>query len=299
MSANTWLRPEKGNLVIGRLLIWVALHLGYHITALFRWPATLYYATFYPSVRRASWRYLTHLHNVGRGQQPHYGMVLAHIYAYSTNILDRIYLLSGRFPPHKIHIHGRDYLLDALKQQKGCIIMGAHIGSFDVLRYFGIDAPVRFRMLMYRRFLGETSRLIETLAPTFQADLIELGHADSMLTTFNALKQGEVVGILADRAHDDSRSVPVTFLGQTARLPAGPHQLAARTGAPVVLVSAIRQKNGSYHIACRRLTDTLSQGETQSTLHPHILAYARWMEDLCEQNPYAWFNFFDFWEEGL
>ena len=303
MRRNTWLRPEKGNGLTIRLLVWVALNLGYRFTALLRWPATLYYAAAYPTVRRASWHYLSHLHRAGKLRRPHWSMVLFHIHAYSTNVLDRIYLLSGRFPPQNIHITGQDILHEALQQKKGCIIMGAHIGSFDALRQFGLNASVRFRMLMYRRFIGAASRFIEALAPGFHEDIIELGESNSMLATFKALQNGEFVGILADRAHDGGRSIPINFLGQDAPIPAGPFHLARLTGAPVILVSAIRQKNGTYHIACKRLTDTLpSEAEAasaQEMLVPPMQAYARWMETLCQDHPYAWFNFFDFWEEGL
>lgn len=303
MRRNTWLRPEKGNTLAIRLLIWAALHLGYRFTALLRWPATLYYVTVYATVRRASWRYLSHLHQAGKLRRPHWGMVLTHIHTYSTNVLDRIYLLSGRFPQQNIHVSGQEVLLDAVEQKTGCIIMGAHIGSFDALRQFGLNASVRFRMLMYRRFLGATSHFLEALAPGFNESIIELGQPHSMLTTLKALRNGEFVGILADRAHDDSRSIPVSFLGKDAPLPAGPFHLAMLTGAPVILVSAIRQKDGSYHIACRRLTDTLppeaGSAPSQERLLPPMQAYARWMEELCQRHPYAWFNFFDFWEEGL
>lgn len=303
MRRNTWLRPEKGNPLAARLLIWIALHLGYRVTSLLRWPVTLYYAAVYATVRRASWHYLHRLHEAGKRPRPHWGMVLAHVHAYSTNILDRVYLLGGRFPHGNITVSGQDVLLEAMQEGTGCIIMGAHIGSFDALRQFGLDSSARFRMLMYRRFVGATSRFIEALAPDFNADIIELGQPHSMLTTLKALRNGEFVGILADRAHDDSRSIPVRFLGRDAPIPTGPFHLAMLTKAPVILVSAIRQKNGTYHIACRRLTDTLpaetGSATSENELLPHMQAYVRWMEELCLHHPYAWFNFFDFWEEGL
>lgn len=304
MSANTWLRPEKGNRLSAYLLIGITKHLGPRVTACLRGPATLYYALFYPTVRRASWRYLTHLYHAGKlDRRPHRLMILKHIYAYSTNILDRILLLSGRFDPDKIQCHGTEHLHAALQNGKGCILMGAHIGSFDALRQFGLMSSVRFRMLMYRRFVGATSQLIETFAPNFNADIIELGHPESMLTTVNALKQGQFVGILADRAHNQGRSLAIPFLGHKAPLPAGPFQLAALTGAPVILVSALRQKNGSYRIACEPLLDTLLTDEPAAPLKadptPLMGRYAQWMEGLCQRSPFAWFNFFDFWEEGL
>ncbi|MXV36878.1 MULTISPECIES: acyltransferase [unclassified Saccharibacter] len=304
MSGNTWLRPEKGNRLTAYLLIKITKHLGPRVASWLRGPATLYYAIFHPAVRRASWRYLTHLYNAGKlNRRPHPLMVLSHIYAYSTNVLDRILLISGRFDPTKIQYSGTEHLHDALQQGKGCILMGAHIGSFDALRHFGLTASVRFRMLMYRRFVGATSQLIETFAPNFNADIIELGQPDSMLTTVNALKQGQFVGILADRAHNQGRSLAIPFLGHKAPLPAGPFQLAALTGAPVVLVSALRQKNGSYHIACEPLLDTLLTNKTTASVKadptPLMSRYAQWMEGLCQRHPFAWFNFFDFWEEGL
>ncbi|UPO79783.1 acyltransferase [Parasaccharibacter sp. TMW 2.1888] len=303
MQRNTWLRPEKGNSLTIRLLIWVALNLGYRVTALLRWPATLYYAAVYSSVRRASWQYLSHLHRAGALRRPHWGMVLRHIHAYSTNTLDRIYLLSGRFPRENLHITGQDILHEALHQNRGCIIMGAHIGSFDALRQCGLNASVPFRMLMYRRFIGATSRFIEALAPGFNADIIELGQPDSMLATLKALRNGEFIGILADRAHNGGRSIPIRFLGEEAPIPAGPFHLARLTGAPVVLVSAIRQKNGTYHIACTGLADTLlpetEPAPAREALLSPMQAYVRWMEELCQRHPYAWFNFFDFWEKGL
>ena len=61
-----------------------------------------------------------------------------HFYYFAATILDRVYLLRGEFERFGVTIHGKEILQRHMETGKGCILLGSHLGSFEVLRALGV-----------------------------------------------------------------------------------------------------------------------------------------------------------------
>ncbi len=268
----------------------------------FGWPAGRVIATASagwfllrsPAARRASADYLRRI----LGRPATWADVAHHFDQFATAVLDRVLLLSDRDGLYTIEVEGLDALLAVLAQGRGVILLGAHLGSFEVLRTLARRAPVPVWALMYRRNAGALTALLDRLAPQLRERILEIGDTASLIQARECVERGEIVGILADRAPPGHRRVPAAFLGGVAHFPSGPFVLAATLAAPVFLCHAVCVGKRHYRIGMAPFADkvVLRRGDRDADLRLVVAAYADAIAELCRAHPFQWFNFFPFWE---
>jgi predicted LPLAT superfamily acyltransferase len=291
-------QPERGTPRLTRAALYLALHgAGPILVAL----GTAWFLLTAPTARHASRDYLRRV----LGRPARLAEIGRHFHSFACAIVDRALLLAGRNDAFRIHTTGLDTVLDALAQGRGCILLGAHLGSFEVLRTVAQHAPVPVWALMYRRNAGALTTLLDRLAPALHDRVLEIGDTASMIQARECIERGEIVGILADRAPPDRsapghRMVAVPFLGAPAAFPSGPFILANTLAAPVVLFHAIGTGPRTYDVAFEPFADRVTLRRTARTedLHAVIARYAAAIERGCRAHPYQWFNFYSFWEGG-
>ena len=186
-----------------------------------------------------------------------------------------------------------------MAQGRGAFLIGAHLGSFEVLRAVGRRQPgLRIAMAMYEENARKINAALTAINPNAQQDIIALGHIDSMMRVHELLARGTVVGMLGDRSlgKDDTRDVD--FLGEPAALPLGPFRMAAIMKCPVLFMTGLYRGGNRYDIHFEILADFSSVAPRGRTLavQAAMTRYAALLERFCRAAPYNWFNFFDFWQ---
>lgn len=298
----TWAQQqERGAPGITRAALFLALHAGRLAAPLLVWPGTAWFLLTSGPARRASADYLRRV----LGRPARLPDIARHFHAFACAVLDRVLLLAGRDDAFTIDTQGLDGVLATLARGQGCILLGAHLGSFEVLRTVARHAPVPVWALMYRRNQGALTRLLDRLAPALQARVLEIGDTASMIRARECVERGEIVGILADRAPPATspgahRMVDVPFLGAGAAFPSGPFVLASTLAAPVVLFHAVRTGPRHYAVRFEPFVDrvVLRRATRAADLRVVMARYAAAVEAACRQHPYQWFNFFPFWESA-
>lgn len=233
------------------------------------------------------------------GRRPGWRDCYCHVFSFASTIHDRIYLLNGQFERFDITVHGADALLASLARQPGALLIGAHLGSFEVLRAMGRDqAGLRVSMLMYEENARKINATLAAINPRATADILPLGQLDSMLAARDRLDQGHLVGMLADRSLGPDPTLAVDFLGQPAAFPLGPFRVAAMLGRPVFFMTGLYLGGRRYQLHFEPLADFtgITRSGREAAIAAAIQAYARCLEKYCRQAPYNWFNFFDFWQ---
>jgi predicted LPLAT superfamily acyltransferase len=297
MTVAPWAeRRERGSTALVQLMIWLTLGLGWPVGHALLYPITGYFFLFSRGARGASSQFL------GRvlGRPATRSEVFRHLFTFACVLLDRLFLLSNRLRHFRIMVHGLDNVEAALAQARGCVLLGSHLGSFEVLRACARQSPVPVNLLMYRANNGAYSRLIEQLDPTLADAIIEIGTPEAMLRVRESLDRGEMVGILADRAPVGQKMVFVPFLGDPAPMPTGPLALCAALAAPIVLFCGVRTGARRYDVHFEPFADriALQRSRRAEEMAGWVKRYAGRLEAYCRTYPFNWFNFYDFWDHG-
>ena len=236
---------ERGSGVLMRLIVTMSLKLGRPLGCALLYPISAYFLLFSGSARAASSDYLRRI----LGRTARWRELFHHYHCFARQIHDRVYLLAGDIARFECAIDGLNILEEALTSRRGVVLLGAHVGSFEIMRVLALARfPVKVRVLMYEPNAEKLAGALEGLNPDLPGQIIALGRPEAMLEVREAAECGEVVSILGDRVIGGDRVRRCRFLGQTASFPEGPFVLAAALRAPIVLFSALRDDDGRYRV---------------------------------------------------
>lgn len=284
---------ERGTPGAFKLILRLALAFGRPFTRALLFPITAYFFATAPAPRKASRAFLGHV----LGRKPSPLDLWRHFHCYATTLLDKVYLLADRSETLDIRIHGKTDLDRSLEKGKGCILLGSHLGSFEVLRVLALhhtDRPIR--VVMETAQTPEIDRILEGLNPRIKDSLIPLGSPGALLRVQESLQAGAMVGFLGDRLVNPNRALSVPFLGVPARFPTGPLHIALRLGVPVILFFGIYRGGNRYDVHFEPFLDPAATSEAvKPDLQDEVGRYVSRLEAYTHQYPYNWFNFYDFW----
>jgi predicted LPLAT superfamily acyltransferase len=288
MSAQWLAQPERGSPAAIELFAWLTLKLGRSATRPLLYPIILYFVIFSSKSRRASRSYLKR----ALGREPILFDVLRHHHAFASTLHDRLYLLRGRCDDFDVMIYGAAELSAILRQGRGCILLGSHLGSFEVLRALGrFKKNYAINIVMYEGNSEKTGGVMRRLAPELEKRVIAPGRPDTLLRVKECLDRGEIVGILGDRPFGSAKTCTCRFLGEPARFPIGPFRLAAALNAPIVLFFGLYRGGRQYEIHL----EPFEAGEESETIERRVENYVARLEHYVRRAPYNWFNFYEFW----
>lgn len=287
-------RPERSHPAIVRLMVWISLHAGRAASRLVLHGIAAYYLAFAPSARRASADYLRRV----LGRRPTLVERYRHVFAFASTTHDRVYLLNDRFDLFATEVVGGDIVRAVTEAGRGALLIGAHLGSFEVLRALGrryTDHPVG--MMMYADNARKINAALAAINPAAVQDIIPLGRLDSLLVAKARLDAGHLIGILADRSFGDDATSTCEFLGAPAQFPLGPFRVAALLQRPVLFMAALYLGGNRYQVHFEALADFshVERSDRDAAISQAQRAYAALLERHCRAAPYNWFNFFDFW----
>jgi len=221
------------------------------------------------------------------------------MHAFASTIHDRIFLLNDRFDLFNISIDGEEMLRAAMRCGKGALLLGAHLGSFEVTRALGRRQPgLDVAMAMYAANARKISAVLAAINPRLKSDIVELGNMSAMLEIRDRLDAGSFVGLLADRTLGNEPTERVMFLGAPASFPIGPMRIAAMLQRPVYFMAGLYLGGNRYHIVFEQIADFsgVAASERKAAASAAIHQYAAAVARHCRASPYNWFNFFDFWQ---
>ena len=286
--------PERGNLTLLRMMTFVSLRLGRPAGRFILYFIALYFFLFAPAARRQSRVYLRRV----LGREPTAGDRFRQVFYFASIILDRLYLVNERYDLFDVTIEGEDIMRKQLAPASGTFLMGAHLGSFEIMSAVGRRRPgLRVAMAMYEENARKVSAMFKALNPANKSEIIPLGQIEAMLRIRERLEEGVFVGILADRSFGGEPGLVVDFLGHPAVFPLGPMRAAAVLRRPVFFMAGLYRGGNRYHAVFEHLVDfsAIRSGEREAAVEAAVRRYAALLEKHCRNDPYNWFNFFDFW----
>ena len=295
-SVPEWVaRPERSNTLALRAIVAIALTLGRRAARLLLYPVCVYFLLFSPSARAASTKYLRKV----LGHEPGLADAFRHCHTFAATLLDRVFLFNDQYARFDVRVHGEEILRGMMGDGCGCFLMGAHMGSFEIIRALGrLNTQVRISLVMYAENARKFNSVLAAVNPKLALQVIELGKVDSMLKVERALERGEIVGMLGDRTFRDEGTAAFRFLGEAANFPTGPFRVAAMLQRPLVLMFGLYRGGNRYEIHFERLVDAwpASRVERKRTVAEAQRGYVARLEHHCRDAPFNWYNFYDFWK---
>jgi len=285
-------KSERGSAWLIHLVVWLAHRAGRRACRGLLYPISFYFLLADPTARRSSAEFFEAVH----GRKARWQDVFAHIYSFAATLLDRVYMVSGNLGNFEVTVKGLDLVDNALQSGKGCVLLGSHLGSFDLMMLVGGAKDGRVVNVMMR--IDPRSRVRRIAGIDDNAfNLIPLGRPDSYLRAHEALASGGVVAVLADRV-DGGANLPVRFMDRMTCMPIAPHILAARSSAPVLMFFGLYEGRNRYRIEfveCGKAANPKSRGDE---LQPVVDSYANVLEQYARRFPRNWFNFYPYWNSG-
>lgn len=296
LKSAPWLkRQERSNMLMLRVMSWISLTLGRTVARSVLHLIALYFVFFAPDSRRASLGYLPR----ALGRPATWLDLYRHFFCFASTIHDRIYLINRRYDLFDIEIHGEKNIRPLIDAGKGVFLMGAHLGSFEVMRAIGRQVPgLRVAMVMHEDNAQKINGMLAAINPEASMDVIPLGRIDSMLQVQERLGDGMLVGMLSDRTLGNEPMAQVNLLGATAGLPSGPFRMAALLRRPVVFMVGLYMGDNRYQVHFETLADfsETPRNEREQAVEMAIARYTDLLNQYTRLAPYNWFNFFDYWQ---
>jgi len=307
-SSAAWATTaERGSVGALRAMAWLYRRFGRSIAVMVLTPIAAYFVLRDGTARRASREYLRRLYASPEGRQalerePGLLESLRHLREFAISIFDRLCVWTGATDRIEIQDEGSEHLFRLARERRGAILLGAHLGSFDMLRILSERQELKVNVLMFTRHVTQITSFFERLHPGAGLRVIPLeqGSLRAIFEIKACIDRGEFVGILGDRIGPGERGRVGTasFLGRPALFPLGPFLLAGLLGCPLLLTLCLRTGDARYETVVKPLTQggAVPRAEREKRAQELLEAYARSLEEACCRAPRQWFNFYDFWD---
>lgn len=297
-------RGERGSMLALRFMAWLAVTAGRPLTRWLLHPITWYYLAF----GRAAGRHSIHYLERALGRPATWRDRYRHIHSFASTVLDRVYFVRHELEAFDIKMVGDAGCENTIRTNKGGLLLGAHMGSFESLHAAGKTFPgMRVTLVMYPDNAKKIHQVLQAIAPGFELAVIGIGTPGSTLAIRDALDDGRLVGMLGDRylGAESARSpaIVLPFLGQPAPFSDGPLRLAMLLKRRVIFMVGLFQGGRRYDVRFMELADFRNPppepAAREALIREALGSYVLRLEALCREAPYNWFNFYDFWREDI
>ena len=130
--------------------------------------------------------------------------------------------------------------------ERGLIVLGLHLSNFDFILRF-IISELKFRALVLTIPDPQGGRRVEYEMRKEMGMNIVPASVSALRGAIKHLEKGGTLVTGLDRPIPEPRQKPV-FFGKPACLPSHYVQLACKAQVPVVVMAAIQQSDGKYHV---------------------------------------------------
>jgi KDO2-lipid IV(A) lauroyltransferase len=198
-----------------------------------------------------------------------------------------VHFYRTKFDPW-IELEGRENLDQVLTRGKGAIAVSAHLGTFTLIGAKLSASGFHLTWILGGQPHPRLAQLWREMGEKVGAGFIII---DSLFTFHKAilrvLRKGEVVGFICDE-NQKHGGVEVEFLGRIMALPVGPAVYHLKTGAPILPMFILRQKDGGHKVIIEPPLEIQLSGDEGRDIFTIVTEIARVLESYIKKYPGQW-----------
>jgi len=188
----------------------------------------------------------------------------------------------------KVKIRGQEHLLNAMQNNKGAILITAHLGHWEIVPLFW---PLYFKTpltVVARQIQNKIiNRWIHGLRTRFGSRVIYKDVALPEMT--RTLRQGKILAILIDQGIKSSLGVKLKFFNKFVTVTPAAALLAMRCKSPVLPGFCTRNADGSFTITIEPPLVLKRTGDLGSDLKTNTQIMTDAIEKAVRKYPKQWF----------
>ena len=279
---NGWMHRE-----LIRMLKYADVRIIYAFMAIFIIPGCMIFA----HGSRIIYRYFRTIHH--RSVISSLAATYRNLCLFGQVVVDRFAFYAGR--RFDIRIDGYQVFASLISRPQGFLQLSAHIGNYEMAGYNLVVEGKKFYALV---FDGEKQSVMENRSKIFGSTNIEMisirPDMSHMFEINNALADGGIVSMPADRNLGSQKTIEISFMGHPATLPYGPFSVATSRGLDVIAVNVMKTGMLQYTIYVKSLQyDKTAPRKEQ--IRQLATAYKTELERMLAMYPEQWYNYFPFW----
>lgn len=309
-----WKGQTRGGTAGYLFFIYMIRYLGIGAAYGFLSLVVLYFIPFAPKATAATWRYARQ--TLGRNRWKSACLLLRNYYRLGQILIDKVAIGNGMVSKYHFEFEQYPRFLEVLNSGQGVIMIGAHVGNWEIGAPFFDDYGKKINIVMYDAEHQRIKELLEKSDRPYKVIPVNEDNLTHVFRITEALRQKEYVCFQGDRYLNQEKLLTCTFMGRAAAFPAGPFLLASRLKVPVVFYFAMREKGRTYRFyfavadeAVRSRSAKPEQAQPkngQTQLKPGqaqpkpeqvlLEQYVAALEGIVNRYPEQWFNYYPFWQ---
>lgn len=189
-----------------------------------------------------------------------------------------------------VRIENVSYLEDALRKNKGAILLTAHLGNWELggviislsgHHIWAVALPHKHKWVDDFFNRQRESKGLRVIA---------LGS--SVTQCLSALRNNQLVALVGDRDFT-GKGVVVNFFGRQTLFPLGPAVFSIRTGAPIVPGFLLRNEDDSFTLRFEKPIEPMGREDPGAIIAKYKGIFERYIRGYPEQ----WYMFRRFWAD--
>ncbi|MCW3785545.1 LpxL/LpxP family acyltransferase [Plebeiibacterium sediminum] len=215
-------------------------------------------------------------------------------------LIDKIAILSGQKDQYTFNFDGEEHLHQMVKDKKGGLLLGAHMGNWEVAGELLERVDSVINILMVEAEHQKLKDVLQEAIGDKKVNVIpikdDMSHIFSVIEAF---KNKELVAMHGDRFVEGNQTVKIPFLGEMAEFPIGPMVLASKYSIPVTFVFSVKETNTHYHFFATKgkvYPKERKPALRDESIKVMLTDYVNQLQLKVEKYPLQWFNYHPFWE---
>jgi len=290
-----WEGKSKGTPLGYKIFVFLIKNLGLNVAYSILMFVAAYYVIF--SYTTTKTNYIFYRKRLKQAPFKSFLSVYKNYFVFGQTLIDRTAISFNLKDKFNFSQDGREKIEAILDKGEGGIIFSAHIGSFNIARYFFDDFDMTntgVNLIVTDQENEQIKEYVGAVSTGTTMKCIVIKEDMSHIFEMNdVLSKGEVIIFASDRYVEGAKYLENELLGKLAKFPLGPYKLAARKKKPILFMYIMKGSGKQYNLYARE-----PEFQETSIKPSHVLKeYVRNTEIMVKKYPLQWFNYYDYWDD--